>query len=159
MVSASKSARFELRLELDVEMLTTIRRFVESLYARLLDDELAARVAMTAHELIDNAMRYATAGEVFVRIEIADGAVRIHTENRAEERHIVSLQRAFGEMEKSDNAMQYYLELMDRTARRTDISGLGLGRVWAEADMNLSLETRSDTVSVLAQVPVQGKVA
>ena len=159
MESASKSARFELHLELDIEMLTTIRRFVESLYGRLLDDELAARVAMTAHELIDNAVRYAVEDEIFVRIEIADGKICIRTENRAEKRHIDALRQTFGEMAERDDAMEYYLELMDRTAQRTDISGLGLGRIWAEADMKLSLQTRSDTVSILAQLPIQGNDA
>ena len=148
------SARFELHLGLDIEMLTSIRRFVESLYARLLDDELAARVALTVHELIDNAIRYAISGEILVRIEIVDGSICIHTENRADTRHIDSLRQAFSEMQQKDDAMEYYLELMSRTAERTDKSGLGLGRIWAEADMTLSLETRADTVAVQANVPI-----
>lgn len=159
MSDAIKSARFELHLELDIEMLNTIRRFVEALYARLLDDELAARVALTAHELVDNAIRYATGDDVLVRIEIADGKICIGTSNRADQRHIDSLRQAFAEMRERDDPMNYYLELMDRTAERTDMSGLGLGRIWAEADMTLSLETSDDTVSVLAQLPLPGRAA
>lgn len=156
MANSIKSARFELHLGLDIEMLTTIRRFVETLYARLLDDELAARVALTAHELIDNAIRYAVADDIFVRIEIADGNICIRTENRADPGHIDSLKQAFGEMQDREDAMEYYLELMDRTATRTDKSGLGLGRIWAEADMTLSLGMREDTVEVLARLPLRG---
>lgn len=149
-------ARFELHLSLDIEMLTTIRRFVEKLYARLLDDELAARVALTAHELIDNAIRYAVTDEIFIRIEIANGTVCVRTENRATEDHIESLQHAFAEMQAKDDPMEYYLELMNRTAERTDISGLGLGRIWAEADMLLELETEADRVAIQARLPIAG---
>lgn len=159
MVDATKTARFELHLDLDIETLNTIRRFVESLYARLLDDEMAARVALTAHELIDNAMRYAAGGEIFVRIEIADGKICIHTRNRANSDHIAALRRAIGEMDSTDDAMRYYVGLMDRTAGRTDISGLGLGRIWAEADMRLSLNADDETVSVQAELPLAGSNA
>ena len=135
-------------------MLTMIRRFIESLYGRLLDDEVASRVAMTAHELMDNAIKYATADDVFVRIEIADGMISISTRNRAEAGHIETLRRAFDDMDEDKDPFQHYLDLMTRTAHRAEVSGLGLGRIWAEADMKLSYEAHSDLVSVRAQLPL-----
>ena len=135
-------------------MLTMVRRFIQSLYARLLDEEVASRVAMTAHELMDNAIRHAIADDVFVRIEIVDDIITIRTRNRADQRDIATLRQALGEMDEQKDPLEHYLELMARTAHRAELSGLGLGRIWAEADMTLSYEAHADLVSVCAQLPI-----
>lgn len=152
-------ARFELELRLELDMLTTVRRFIESLYERLLDRDIASRVGLTAHELMDNAIRHAAADKVFLCVEITGDTLSVHTQNRAHPRDIATLHQTISDMQSRSDPFQYYLDLMDRTAARTDISGLGLGRIWAEADMVLSCDSHADRVSVFARLPLTGSAA
>jgi hypothetical protein len=149
-------SRFELRLGLKAEMITMIRKFIESLYGQMFDEEMASRVGLTVHELMDNAARCARSGEVTMTIEVTDSALQVCTRNRARPRDIASLARAMAEIESHADAFAYYLELMKRTACRKDTSGLGLGRIWAEANMKLSFEANADMVSIRARMPLAG---
>jgi hypothetical protein len=147
-------SRFELKLGLRVEMITMIRKFIESLYGQMFDSEMVSRVGLAVHELMDNAARCARSGEVTMTIEVTDSAVQVCTANRAQPRDIASLTRAMAELESQADAFTYYLELMKRTACRKHDSGLGLGRIWAEANMKLSYETNADMVSIRARMPL-----
>lgn len=143
-------------MQLCAEMITVVRKFIESLYARILDEETACRVGLTAHELLDNAIRCSAVAPVKVSVEVDDKMVTVHTENRAQASDIAYLERMFAEMQNHSDPFAYYLELMKRSAGQKDTSGLGLGRIWAEADMTLSCETTADRVSIRAQLPLTG---
>jgi hypothetical protein len=135
-------------------MITMIRKFIESLYGHIFDGELASRVGIAAHELMDNAARCTHRGEVTMVIEVTDSAIEVCTRNRARQQDIAALAGAMDEMQSQGDALSYYLELMKRTVGCKDTSGLGLGRIWAEADMTLSYETSADMVSIRARMPL-----
>lgn len=151
--------RFELQIGLEPDMVAVVRRFVESLYGRVLDPESASKLALTAHELMDNAVRYACGDRVLVRVGFGDGLLEIHTQNRAAPNDIASIRVLIEEMNSWSDPFQYYLELMDRTSSRLDSSGLGLGRIWAEADMTLTMDVEADIVSVCAAMPMTRSAA
>ena len=46
--------------------------------------------------------------------------------------------------------MLFYTQLMRESATRNEGSGLGLARVWAEADFDLDLKTEGDQVTITA---------
>lgn len=148
------TGRFELQAGLKADMITMVRQFIESLYARLLGEEIAYRIGLAAHELMDNAVRCASRGNVKVRVEVTDEVVIVHTENRAKKGDIANLERMIDEMRDHTDPLAYYAELMSRTATSKHVSGLGLARIWAEADMTLSYETHADLVSICAQIPL-----
>src|SRR5258708_9377202 len=51
--------RLQLRLEADPVLVSVTRRFVEEALKRFISDrDLVSRVAMTAHELLENAAKY-----------------------------------------------------------------------------------------------------
>jgi anti-sigma regulatory factor (Ser/Thr protein kinase) len=135
-------------------MITMIRKFIESLYGHMFDGALASRVGIAVHELMDNAARCAHRGEVTMIIEVTDTAIEVCTRNRARPQDIAALGRTMDAMQSHDDALSYYLGLMKRTASRKDISGLGLGRIWAEADMALSYQASADTVLIRARMPL-----
>jgi hypothetical protein len=60
----------------------------------------------------------------------------------------------------SMDANVYYLSLMRKNAHRTDGSGLGLARIHAEAEMDMSVACRNGTITVSAETEIlltQGK--
>src|SRR5437660_1066565 len=70
------STRFELTLRPNLELVATVRLFVESFYHRTLsDEELSGRLAIATHELLENAVKYSVDGETSLRIEIGPPSV------------------------------------------------------------------------------------
>jgi anti-sigma regulatory factor (Ser/Thr protein kinase) len=142
------------------ELVSVVRRFISEFYERTLEDlDASSRVARATHELLENSVRYARDGEVCVRIEVTrivrpEGAkicgtsahIRIQTRNRAA---------------KEDAAYTdpnlYYLDVIRRSARRTDSSGLGSvsGRIHAEAEMEVSVGCARGFVTVIAETDVE----
>jgi two-component sensor histidine kinase len=147
----------ELSFEPNVELVSVIRRFVASVHQRLkVDRDLAARVALAVHEMLENAIKYATGGRTRLRVEVKrDGeldSIAIRTWNRAVGPHRQSLTTGLDDLRRAEDPFAYYQTLMIATAKRDDGSGLGLARIRAEAEMELSYELCDDeTVCVVAR--------
>lgn len=142
---------FQASFQPDARVVSTVRRFTEELYVRTLHDvELSEKVALATHELLDNAINYATAGEAGLRIEIVDDVLSISTWNRASPANLAELARRIDAMNRIADADEYYQRMLAETAYRTDGSGLGLARVRAEAQMTISCEIHEDEVRVRA---------
>jgi hypothetical protein len=77
--------------------------------------------------------------------------VAIDTRNRAREEQATSLQRRLDEIAAAPDAAEHYQLLMRRTVKQSEGSGLGLGRIRAEADMSLSCRVLADIVHVYAR--------
>ena len=141
-------------LELDctiaLEDVADVRRLVERIQRRLGTSESdAARIAMAAHELLENAIKFSVDGTARLRIEVTDTAqVRIHTRNRATADHREGLAALAVELAAATDPMTFYVSLRARapTAR----GGLGLGRVAAEGDMSIGFVFHDDVVEVNA---------
>jgi anti-sigma regulatory factor (Ser/Thr protein kinase) len=160
--SDSRKPYFELTFRPNVELISVVRRFVSSFYEQILSDpDATSRIALATHELLENATKYSTDGETTIRIEVTAtcAAIRIRIWNRTHREHIGILRERFEEMVQSPDPFAYYQLLMGRTAKRRDGSGLGLARLRAEADMELSCEIEDDRVCIVADTHVEPKIA
>jgi hypothetical protein len=107
-------------------------------------------VALATHELLENAVAYAVDGETGVRIEVVEDLLVIKTWNRATPDRVETLRAAIDQMNQEKDADKYYQTMLEKTAYRTDGSGLGLARIRAEADMRISYAIESDKVCIEA---------
>lgn len=154
-------ASFEMSFSPSLELVSLVRRFVGAFYLRLLSDaDLASRVALATHELLENAVKYSSDGETNIRMEIRSPAtgpeIWIRTRNRTPADHAAVLARNIEEMNTLGDPFKFYQAVMRRSAKSGVAGGLGLGRIAAEAEMQISLEIAGDLVEVHARsLPTQ----
>jgi hypothetical protein len=149
-------AYVELSFKRSTVLIPMVRRFVSEFFAQVLGDPaLVSRVCLAAHELLENAVSYAADGLTSISIgvrRLEDALdVAIDTQNRASVADTSMLQSRLDEMAAAGDPATHYLTLMRRSAARAEGSGLGLGRICAEADMSLACQIDLDTVRVQAR--------
>jgi hypothetical protein len=147
----------ELRFRPNVELVSTVRRFVASFYVKLLDGEATERLALATHELLENAVKYSSTGETAIRIDIESchpPRVCIRTWNQASPQHRAQIVEAFRQSSEARSPFSLYQRLIERSATRASGSGLGLARVQAECDMELSYRLDDDQVCIVARPTV-----
>ena len=150
----------ELSFQRRPELVSVVRRFISDFYDRTLADlDASSRVALATHELLENSVKYARDGQASVRIEVktrgTSAHIRIRTRNRAAKEDAAYIRRTISEMRGSPDPNLYYLDVIRRNARRTDGSGLGLARIHAEAEMEVSVKCARGMVTVVAETDVQ----
>lgn len=147
----------DLTLVPNVDLISSIRLFVTRFYQPMLSADAVSRVALATHELLENAMRYGDvpATEVRLRIEITESkSVVLQTWNTTDESHRQVVQRLFDEMNSAADPLIHYCVLMKRNARLAG-SGLGLARIRAEGEMDLTYEFVDSKLRVEARTPVE----
>lgn len=126
--------------------------------------DITSRVVVATHELLDNAVRHAAAslnnpqndGEharirVTLRRGEAGAEVMIVTTNHISHDHRERLSQALEGMKKGSSDRQaYYGSLLSRAATEQDV-GVGLGRVFAECDMDVTGRFDGDVASIVAE--------
>jgi hypothetical protein len=149
---------FHVSFRPNVKLVSTVRRFTAELFERMLvEHDVSQKVALATHELLENAVTYSTDGETGVRVEVTGEALVVKTWNRTTPDRLVALTGAIDELNEAPDADAYYQALMERTAHRTDGSGLGFARIRAEADMTVSYEIEVDQVCIEAKAPLTRK--
>ena len=117
---------FHLVFEPNIRLVSTVRRFTNELYLRVLADaELASRLALATHEVLENAINYANGDETEIRIDIEDDVVNVRTWNRAAPERIEAIKNGIDGVMAAADPEAYYQEQMLVAAKRTDGSGLG----------------------------------
>lgn len=149
------SRSVELACEPDLAQVSSVREFVESYYKTIIHDgDVICRMAVAAHELLENAAKYSTGGLSRLQIEIRGGAnprlLSVSVSNYADPARIDELKLAIAELGSTADAAETYQNYMSRATLRKDGSGLGLARIRAEAEMTLVLEFQGDQVCVKA---------
>jgi hypothetical protein len=159
MIDLGPDAHVEVSLKPSVVFISLARRFVYDAYADILrDSDLAWRIGMATHELLENAVKYSTDGGMTLRISIARQDVgrllSLTVQNRTDAKNAEELKTAFAEMEQFATPAQYYASIIERAAFRTEGSGLGLGRIRTEANMSLRCRIDDDLVSLEASIAI-----
>lgn len=147
----------ELRFQPDVALVSVVREFVTVFYRRvLMDADVTDRLALTTHELLENAVKYAVSGETAVRIEVDQQTtpweVSIRTWNRTSPEHRATVEESFRQSKLAPDAFSFYQQVIAKAAKRTEGSGLGLARIQAEADMSLAYELEDEQICIIARL-------
>jgi hypothetical protein len=152
-VSVEAAPSFELRFRPSATLITVVRRFVEEFYMKVMDDrDVASRLALTTHELLENAAKYSTDGEASLQVVARRGRVHVLASNRAAPAQIDLLRKYFEEIGAAPDARELYARMLQRTAVLSSGSGgLGLARIWAESEMAVRLEVTGDQVEIHAE--------
>ena len=148
-------------LDLDLPLTVTpgvvspTRRIIEAKLGPVLEDEDAIfRVAMTAHELLENAAKYASDGKARLELSVTpreEGAiVRVVVTNNATQENIAQLGVCYAEMNAAKDAMAHYFSLMRMNAKAGALSRLGLARVRAEGEMDIEVDVEGERVKIVA---------
>jgi hypothetical protein len=146
---------FHLSFRPNIRLVSTVRRFTDEFYRRVLaEQEVSARLALATHELLENAVAYATDGETAIRIELHEEKLVVKTWNRTTPDRLAAVRDMIDEINRTADADDYYQAQLLKTARRTDGSGLGLARIRAEALMTLGYEIDHDQLCILATTPI-----
>lgn len=118
------------------------------------DADATSRVAMAAHELMENVAKYSSGGEGSVEVELSqrDGQsyVQVSTRNRASPEQRETLQYLISELRRADDPIAYYDSVIVKSLRSKG-SGLGLARIRAEGKMDVDLSIDGDEVTISAQ--------
>ena len=112
----------DLPLTVSPSMVSPTRRIIEAKLGPVLEDEDAIfRVAMTAHELLENAAKYASDGKARLELSVTprdEGAiVRVVVTNNSTQEHIAELGACYAEMNAAKDAMAHYFSLMRMNAK------------------------------------------
>ena len=146
---------FDLEYRPNLGLATAVSRCVLAFCMRYVrDTEVLSRLRIATQELLENAALYALDGTTRVRIEIAEEGAKIvisvRVTNRAEAEDIARLRESFSGLEQATDGRDHYEVLMRGVAKGERLSGLGLGRIYAEPEMRVGFEVDEDQVSVVA---------
>jgi hypothetical protein len=132
--------------------ISSVRKFVANFFMiGLADKERAECISMAASELLENAVKYASEDEGYLKITIAKGEreVDVCVKNKAEPHHINTLRRELA-LIHAGHPEQVYLKKMEEAAMTEGQSRLGLARIRYEARAQLRLEVNDSEVSIHA---------
>lgn len=143
-----------------LQLVSMVREFVGRFYSQLnAGEEVVDRVSLATHELLENAVKYSLDGLTRVRIEYwpvtLGGHIVLRTWNRPRPEDLTILQERMAELERATDPSSYYQQLLERASKRQDGSGLGLGRVWAEAEMTVRYALDEAQVCITAEARIR----
>jgi two-component sensor histidine kinase len=149
----SQALSFGLQIQPQPRMASIVRRFVEESFEGLAGDpDTMFRVSLAVHELLENAAKYSVGDKtgLSVYFESAGHAASVTLTNRTTPEHIERLRACIKEIQDSPEPFLLYQTLMRRTFGVQEESGLGLARIRAEGELDLSLEIEGSTVTIVA---------
>jgi hypothetical protein len=138
--------------------ISCVRKFVASFFMiGLADKERAEQISLAASELLENAVKYASDEESYLKIEIArkTNEVDVCVKNKAEPQNITTLRREFALIHAGEPE-RVYLKKMEEAAMSGDgQSRLGLIRILFEAGARLRLDVKDTEVAIHAIFPLE----
>jgi hypothetical protein len=141
-----------------LERVSIVREFVEVFYIGVLDPDVLERLALAAHELLENAAKYRSGGRSRLQlglqtIDAVDYAY-VSVTNRIDVSQVDRLKALVAEInDREDPAV--YERMLKRAAVRKEGSGLGLARVRFEAELDLKIQFEGQSVSVTAAAAIR----
>jgi cytosine/adenosine deaminase-related metal-dependent hydrolase len=137
-------------------LVSATRRYVQRVLEHMVDDkELVERGALVVHELLENGAKYAPEdSRIDLALEVgsgAHGALVIRLTNPTTAAHVRRLEQFMTEIQGASDPNALYVEMMCRDPFDKNVSGLGLARIRAEADMSLDLHVAAETATIVAR--------
>lgn len=151
----------ELSFRPTVHTIGVVRRAITTLCEPAMDRDASARVALATHELLENVLRHSLDGDTILTVRSYEGPharITVTTYSRATPAKIAEL-KAFTSRMFGQAPDEFYRAVMMSRADSEDDGGLGLARVYAEAEMSLDVQSEGDTVKVIASTPRFGAAA
>jgi hypothetical protein len=141
-------------------LLTTTREFVSSFCSTFVTDpDIISRLAIVAHELLENSIKYSKDGKTSMRIDLrtddAGRRVSIRAENRATPERVIAVCQAIEDLRGAADPLELYCQWIRASVERDTHSGLGLARIRVEADCQLDYAVTGDQVAVLAEATIE----
>lgn len=122
--------------------ISCVRKFVASFFMiGLADKERAEQISMAASEMLENAVKYASDDDSYLKISIVRqmNEVDVCVKNKAEQHHINTLRRELALIHAGEPE-HVYLSKMQEAAMTEGQSRLGLIRILYEAQAKLRLD-------------------
>lgn len=159
----SSSLLLELRIVPESTDVSPMRRLVEETIGRVWgDNDAVCRIAIAAHELLENAAKYSSGGQTTLRIalERMEGfsVVSVTLSNETTPEHMERVRSILNEMLTTDPFV-FYQTLMRRNAQQSHVSSLGLARIRAECDMKISYGIENSRLSITARSEIPTRSA
>jgi hypothetical protein len=133
---------------------SSVRQLLSAICQELLDPDERQSVAMAAHELIENIVKYSADGmrsfEVVLTTRGDQAWVRIRTQNNTVPEHRDDLRRIVEQVSRASDPVAIYDEMIEASPRREG-SGLGLARIRAEAGMDVACSVEGTQITVIAE--------
>lgn len=146
----------------DMSLASRIREFLANTYGPLIRDTQAESViTLAAHELVENIIKYGANGPRSLTVQLDGRKREVHlvTENEATPGQISRLRTKMDRICESEEPEALYDQFIAESAELEDESGLGLIRIRAEADMDLSYEVVGNTVRIQATLRLPDRSA
>jgi hypothetical protein len=150
-----KRAYFELQIQPVWEVIDPTREFLLSFFSAALDShEIAHKVCVAVHELLENAVKYSREDWIAIRA-IVDHDLKqlnIAVENPAMPEHIPVLQAEVRAAQQARDPMAFLMQKIAESCSRQDgKSCVGLARVRCEAEMWLDCVVKDGVVCLVAK--------
>jgi hypothetical protein len=156
-------ATFDMSFAPTTRIVSVVRRFVMSLYERILEDaEMSSQLALVTHELLENAVKYNIDDATLLRVSLTPQgesvsaiAVTIRTRNRATQENIRLAERLITQVRDAQDPFMFYQQLIVASSGTTEGSGLGLARIRAETEMTIDFKIEGDQIEIVAHAQVR----
>jgi anti-anti-sigma factor len=144
----------EIAFRADVKRIALIRKFVTGFYAHFLaDPDVAPRVAMAAHELLENCLKCTTTGEAAIRIAFENGALVIRTVNPASAENAAKAEASLQALASAGDLPAHLASLLVRKSESATGAGVGFARIAVEAEMALSAQFDGGLLKISGRTP------
>ena len=119
------------------------------------DEDAAARLRLTAHELLENIVKYSAEAACELRFELrrtAAGALEAHVQTRNEPRpeNRPDAEARLAALTAAADPLEHYDSIIADSARQPAGSGLGLARIHAETEYRLSHHFEGSALFIVA---------
>src|SRR4051812_18865302 len=153
------SATVNLSFRPQVGLINRTREAVIAFFGPILGDQDATgRIAVAAHELLENAFKYSLDGQCSVEITMVErndhNRLTVRVANRCTPSSAAEVRRLVDLLDQARDPEVVYGELLEQSVLREAGSGLGLARIRTECRMDLECAATDEWVSITASMRV-----
>ena len=154
--SATSKEYIELKFSPQWNYVSAARGFLQNFLAISIGDQTKAdRIAMSASELLENAIKYSINSETYMYVEVdhKTNSASITVTNDSTRESIDSLKCVYEKVTRGEPLEAYVTQMKEAATRSDGKSQLGLVRIRYEAGADLSLHIENDTrVSITVEM-------